>query len=541
MATNLEQKLEQILEEKNTKIKPENLKEGITAFGVPGTLKPLSITDDATATDEDIFFGKIAYGRNEKILGTMPNNGTLDYSPSLEQQIIPKGYTDGGIIEAIPQNELKIEVKEQSQSFEGIYTKVDVDPIITEDLDIMPTRLPQTYSGLYKNINIAGENNLLPENIAKDKTIFGIKGTHEGGDNTYNATIANPNNRTNFALTRWITEMAEVDMTGVTNASGGFDNCENLKKITIKNMSQITTASTMFQNCRSLLEPPELDLSNATNIYGMFYNCKGLTTVNGLEGPKVTTAYNLFAGCTKLQNVNNVRLPVATSPYAMFSGCTNLYKVLGLYLPAATALNNLFNNCQTLNTFDGMDMSKVNNTQNMFYECRRLRNLGPLTNLGKGFTIKSNNATNHTIYLSTSPNLTHDSLLNLFNGLYDLNLTYDVANGGTLYSQKITLGDNKSKLTADEIAIATSKRLEYCIKGGKNMFFFDYTRPKMAVAEQGKHIRERKDVYVPEYIDEDGNVVPEHFPYYTTTIFVPDIYTKEKIEEEYIEEPIDKE
>lgn len=472
MATNLEQKLEQILEEKNTKIKPENLREGVTAFGVPGELKPLSITDDATATDEDIFFGKLAYGRNEKILGTMPNNGRLDYSPSLEQQTIPKGYTDGGIIEAIPQNELKIEVKEQSQSFEGIYTKVDVDPIITEDLDIMPTRLPQTYSGLYKNINIAGENNLLPENIAKDKTIFGIRGTHEGGDTTYNATIANPNNRTSFSLIRWITEMAEVDMTGVTNASGGFSNCENLKKINIKNMNKVTDASTMFQNCSALTELPKLDLSNVTNIYSMFQNCKGITKVNDLEGLKVTSAYNLFMNCTKLKEVKGINLPICTSPYAMFSGCQLLEKVENISLPAATSLNKFFYNCYSLETFDGMDMSKVANTANMFQECRRLKNLGGLMNLGKAFTIQSNNATNHTLYLSTSPNLTHDSLITLFNSLYDLNLTYDVANGGTLYSQKITLGDNKSKLTADEMAIATSKRMECGVKEGKNNVLF---------------------------------------------------------------------
>jgi hypothetical protein len=48
--------------------------------------------------------------------------------------------------------------------------------------------------------------------------------------------------------------------------------------------------------------------------------------------------------------------------------------------------------------------------------------------------------------------------MNVINNLYDLNLTYDVANGGTLYTQKLTLGStNLAKLTADEIAIATSK------------------------------------------------------------------------------------
>ena len=52
----------------------------------------------------------------------------------------------------------------------------------------------------------------------------------------------------------------------------------------------------------------------------------------------------------------------------------------------------------------------------------------------------------------------NESLMNVINNLYDLNLTYDVANGGTLYRQILRLGStNLAKLTSDEIAIATNK------------------------------------------------------------------------------------
>ena len=68
------------------------------------------------------------------------------------------------------------------------------------------------------------------------------------------------------------------------------------------------------------------------------------------------------------------------------------------------------------------------------------------------------------------------------------------------------------------------------------MKLFNYTRPKMIVADEGKQIRDIKDVYVAEHIDEEGNVVPEHFPYYATTIFVPNDFTEEKMNELYIEE-----
>lgn len=458
MATNLEQKLEQILEEKNIKIKPENLREGVTAFGIPGTLKPLSITEDATATDEDIFSGKVAYGRNEKIMGTMPNNGTLDYSPSLEQQIIPKGYTDGGIIEAIPQNELKIEVKEQSQSFEGIYTKVDVDPIITEDLDIMPTRLPQTYSGLYKNINIAGENNLLPENIAKDKTIFGITGTHEGGDNTYNVTLKNNASLTSFSYSKWATEVDTLDFTNVTDASSAFSGWSNLTRIgEIKNTNKVTNMNMMFNGCSSLPTIPTLDYSKVNSMYNMFQNCKALKTISNFSAPVATKIYGLFQNCTGLTTASSLDFRSASDVYNMFYGCTALTEVTDLDIHTSSSANGMFYGCTKIKTIGELDMSYAVNIQNMFNNCTALVNFGGLKNLGKSY--KSNGSSSvYTLTLSSCSKLSHDSLMNVINGLYDLNLTFDVANGGTLYSYSLVLGStNIAKLSSEELSIATSK------------------------------------------------------------------------------------
>lgn len=70
------------------------------------------------------------------------------------------------------------------------------------------------------------------------------------------------------------------------------------------------------------------------------------------------------------------------------------------------------------------------------------------------------------------------------------------------------------------------------------MIFFNYTTPKMIVAEKGKHIRSKNDVHIPEHYDDEGNLVEEHIPYYSTTIFVPDVYTEEKVYEDYVEEDI---
>lgn len=70
------------------------------------------------------------------------------------------------------------------------------------------------------------------------------------------------------------------------------------------------------------------------------------------------------------------------------------------------------------------------------------------------------------------------------------------------------------------------------------MKLFNYTNPKMIVADEGKYIRSVDDVYVPEHYDEEGNLIEEHFPYYSTMVFVPDDFTEEEMYKLYIEEEI---
>lgn len=57
---------------------------------------------DATVTSKNILQDKIAYNASGKIIGTMPNNGELNYEVSTSEQTIPEGYTSGGTIAASP-------------------------------------------------------------------------------------------------------------------------------------------------------------------------------------------------------------------------------------------------------------------------------------------------------------------------------------------------------------------------------------------------------------------------------------------------------
>lgn len=80
--------------------------------------------------------------------------------------------------------------------------------------------------------------------------------------------------------------------------------------------------------------------------------------------------------------------------------------------------------------------------------------IGGFINLGKGF-LQNGSAQSHTMMFdSYMQNLSHDSLVNIFNGLYDLNLhTFQFTNQPT-----IQLGaTNYSRVSAAEIKIATNK------------------------------------------------------------------------------------
>ena len=105
-----------------------------------------------------------------------------------------------------------------------------------------------------------------------------------------------------------------------------------------------------------------------------------------------------------------------------------------------TDVGGMFFSCRSLKYVPLLDFSNVtdNNTL-IFKDCFELENLGGFKDMKVDLP------------LNDCYKLTHDSLMNVINNLYDLS-----ANG--LSSKTLNLGStNISKLTEDEIAIATNK------------------------------------------------------------------------------------
>ena len=147
----------------------------------------------------------------------------------------------------------------------------------------------------------------------------------------------------------------------------------------------------------------------------------------------------MFNSCTLLTAIPQLDTSNVTNMGYMFNSCTSLTTIPQLDTSNVTNMGSMFYKCTSLTTIPQLDTSNVTDMVNMFYNCIDLKNLGGFKNLKVPLN------------LSSCVLLTHESLMNVINNLYDL-----TANG--LNEKTLSIGStNIAKLTADEIAIATNK------------------------------------------------------------------------------------
>lgn len=369
-------------------------------------------------------------------------------------------------------NEIIVIEPEETDEIVVIENDIKILKPNTQEKEVNPEKYRQqvtpdeNYTGLSKVIVNAVssdiDTNIKPENIKKDIEILGVRGEvnplngikteitsngiyrpekpyngftevsvkTSGVDiNDYwviNQTTGVPNDSTH-TLQPFIKKAPILDFANKTSLSNLFADCINLTEIQgLKNTENVTSFSNMFRNCLNLTEIPDFDTSNGDYFTNMFYGCTNLRKVPNLDFSKGRYLSSLFRNCTSLEEILNLNTSNATTlEYAFYN--TKIKK-----------LNKL--NC-----------SNVRNISNVLYRNMNLQDFGGFENLGEAYLNTDNsNYSDYGLDLSPCP-LTHDSLMNVINGLYD------ISSKGVKPQQLVLGSTNLSKLTADEIAIATNK------------------------------------------------------------------------------------
>ena len=178
----------------------------------------------------------------------------------------------------------------------------------------------------------------------------------------------------------------------------------------------------------------------------------GTKEASSFDDSQITNAQYLFFNNTDITEAPIYDARKTTSTSYMFRNCTNLISCGSYDFQICSTFTYMFSGCSKLTTVDLLNMERATSLTSMFQGCSKLTNLGGFANLGQGYvSTASGNNSSYKLDLSVSNLLTHDSLMNVINTVYDLK-----SDGKT--AQTIQVGStNKAKLTAEEIAMATNK------------------------------------------------------------------------------------
>lgn len=176
-------------------------------------------------------------------------------------------------------------------------------------------------------------------------------------------------------------------------------------------------------------------LESQNSMSGMFNTCSFLKTAPLFDTSKCTNFSNMFSGCALLNNIPLYNMSNATMADGMleYTSITDVPQFNTVNLETTIGM---FWSCLSLINVPLLNFSKVKNVTNIFYNCSSLTNLGGFTGL------KVN------LYLSYTPLLTVDSVMNVINNAADM----------TSSPKTLTLHqDVFNKLSEEQIATASAK------------------------------------------------------------------------------------
>ena len=175
-------------------------------------------------------------------------------------------------------------------------------------------------------------DNLVPENIAKGKTILGVQGTLEsgGGGSSGETTLK-----------------ALLDATKTTSYLFQDYNGTSVDGLIKKeDTSNVTKMMEMFSQCTNLKSIPQLDTSNVISMNNMFYRCSNLTSIPTLNTSKVNDMGYMFRDCYLLNKIDITHMNPSIASGYFADNCRSLTKLIIRNMTSAPSLHSkAFNNC----------------------------------------------------------------------------------------------------------------------------------------------------------------------------------------------------
>lgn len=195
-----------------------------------------------------------------------------------------------------------------------------------------------------------------------------------------------------------------------------------------------TDGSLLLKNKRNLRVLPPLKFA-ASNMKEVCFGDVSLLYIPSISSSAPTVNMErAFGECYCLRKIGKLDLK-PTSLSQTFSLCICLQTIPEIDTSKVTNAELCFYYGVKLTSLPIMNMSSLTNAREMFFNCRKLTTLGGFTGLKTSLS------------LSASPLLTHDSLLNVLNGLATVTSATTLTLGAT----------NLAKLTDEEKAIALNK------------------------------------------------------------------------------------
>lgn len=190
------------------------------------------------------------------------------------------------------------------------------------------------------------------------------------------------NARSMFSSCISLSSLANVTFSdALTDCRFMFQQCKNLKSITITLDTRNALTDYMFEYCSSLLSIHELDMSSSTSFQHMFYVAKSLKELSITHNSPntLTTLHRAFSSMSSLKDIklsgsgflNNTSL---TSCYEAFGG-TDITSAPYLDTPNCTNHSFMFSSCNKLKSVPLYDTSSSTSMRNMFYGCGSIENI----------------------------------------------------------------------------------------------------------------------------------------------------------------------